>query len=201
MTIKLVEAISATVASEIYSVPTGKYFLIKSLVICNTSAVATSTVRLFLGGTYLVYDYVLKAGDSLIIGDLGLFLLAGEKITLQHAGSIASRISISGEEKDYVASNFLYKKVNGLATNGSNFVVQDDGFDWVIKAMYIMNPNPSVLTFSFYGQFVLINQKALGPNKSLIIPYPNILMPKGRTYTLSGDKNCYIGLILEKVVQ
>ncbi|PYE52483.1 hypothetical protein HUB98_26555 [Paenibacillus barcinonensis] len=201
MTIKLIEAASTTSASYPYEVPTGKYSLIKSLVICNLSGTENSTVSVHLGGTYLVYSYALKGGDSLIIEDLELFLLAGERILIQHNGVTSFRISVTVEEKDYDASNFPYKKVNGLATGGSPFVIQDDGSDWIIKAMYIINPNPTDLLFAFYGQFVLINNKKLGPSKSLIIPKSNIMMTKGRTYTFSGNKNCYIGLILEKVVQ
>ncbi|OPG94192.1 hypothetical protein B2I21_33560 [Chryseobacterium mucoviscidosis] len=191
-----------TTSTIVYTVPSGKYSVIKSAIICNSSTNTVVTFRLSMGGGNIAYDHTLKGGDTLVLDELDFPLLPGESITV--SGSTSSvRMLISGFERDYDSANYPYlKAVTVVTVGGGGIYSLANDFDAIIKSIVICNSTNTAATVSLNTSISLINSKLIKPYDTLIVPLPKIFLAKGKQlYHAATTSTAQFTIIMEKVVQ
>ncbi|PAD29795.1 hypothetical protein [Paenibacillus sp. 7523-1] len=195
----LLEGAMPTSSTNVYTVPTGKYAVVKSIIICNAAATAM-TIRVIIGGAYVAYNYTLKASDSLVLDELDIPLLEAENITIM--GSVAgASIFVTGFERDYKAAEYPYLKSNLIAST-SAVTTPANGFDSMIKSIIICNTNGSGTSsiLSMTNAWSVIDKKEIKAGDSLILPLPKMLVKNGRQLSFSATGALvYVTVVMEKV--
>lgn len=193
-------------STNVYAAPQGKYILIKSIILTNYSSV-DRTFNLIIGGIPLGYNHTLKANGTLVIDDTNLFLFPGDWIQVSCSASSSISMFVSGEERDYVLSDFPYKRNNGTIPNSTITVFPADSkYDWVIKSIIITNMATVAksIDIAANNQY-LLTKYSIKPNDTLIVPLPNLFIPKGNPLTMfassGGSGSPEFGLVAQKVVQ
>ncbi|WP_405131581.1 hypothetical protein MHB43_06620 [Paenibacillus sp. FSL H8-0317] len=192
---------ASSAATTVYSVPAGKYAVIKSIVIVNTTANLYRTFRLIVGGAYIAYDHSLQGSQTLVINDLDIPLMAGETIQVQGSGGSEVEFTISGFEEDYVAIDYDYSKRTALFTTSGNF--SGFGYNYLIKSIVICNTTnvDAKVTIDIDSTRKLMVEQSVIANDTLIIPNPDIFLP---TKTLSigvvTTAAVQVSIVLERVV-
>ncbi|MFJ2045797.1 hypothetical protein ACIOBL_19540 [Paenibacillus taichungensis] len=196
----LCEGSIPTTATSRYVVPSGKYAVVKSIVIVNGSSIADLMFTITIGGVALSYNHTLKANDALYLNELDIPLLPGEEIILSSSTS-NGRIIVTGLERDYVAQDYPYVKIN--ASLGSSYInLPANDFDSIMKSLILCNntgTDSRVMMSDTAGSYMLFNKLVKG-NDTMLIPLPNVFVAKRRQWQLQGA-GVKLSIILEKVVQ
>lgn len=196
---QLVYPLISTTSNISYTVPTGKYTVVKSIIISNGSS-ADLTYSLNIGGTYIATNRTLKGKGTLIIDDLCIPLLPSQTIVTQ-ASTGSCVMYISGVEKDYIKSNYPYTTINAVTTT-SLTAIPGRTSDMMIKSIIIHNVSTNtVAEVTVLMPWTFIPQKSLNPKETLIIPNINALLPSIYDLSYRATNNVYVTIILEKVVQ
>ncbi|MDK8191555.1 hypothetical protein QP794_15820 [Paenibacillus sp. UMB7766-LJ446] len=194
----LYSALMPTVSSSIYAPPTGKYAVVKSIVICNRSS-SDVTISLGAAGIVIIHSHTLKENGTLIINDLDVPIIPGTIISASASSAVVA-LSIGGFERDYVPSEYPYV-VAARSTPGS--VTLNSGNDWIVKSFVITNTTSteSAVSITFDGM-TLINLYKVKPYDSVILPLPKIFIKGGKVISSAHSGSIvHFGVILEKVVQ
>ncbi|MCM3204418.1 hypothetical protein [Paenibacillus illinoisensis] len=191
-----------TTSTIAYTVPNGKYAVIKSVIICNSSINTSVTFRLSIGGGNIAQDHTLKGGDTLVLDELDFPLLPGETIVI-YGSTSSARMIISGFERDYDSKNYPYLKVVTTVTvGGGGIYTPANDFDAIIKSIVICNSTNTNATVSMNTSVSLINCKIIKPYDTLIVPLPKIFLGKGKQlYQYTTTATAQVTIIMEKVVQ
>ncbi|CAM4460268.1 hypothetical protein [Paenibacillus xylanexedens] len=196
---QLVYPLISTTSSISYTVPSGKYTVVKSIIISNGSS-ADLTYSLNIGGTYIATNRTLKGKGTLIIDDLCIPLLPSQTIVTQ-ASTGSCVMYISGVEKDYIKSNYPYTTINAVTTT-SLTAIPGRTSDMMIKSIIIHNVSTNtVAEVTVLMPWTFIPQKSLNPKETIIIPNINALLPSIYDLSYRATNNVYVTIILEKVVQ
>ncbi|OMF66311.1 hypothetical protein MKY66_06395 [Paenibacillus sp. FSL R5-0766] len=196
---RLIHPIVPTTGSIAYTVPQGKYTVVKSIVITNSNS-PDLTYYLKIGGTFIAVNRTLKGKNTLIIDDLFIPLLPSETITVQASNS-GCVMYISGVEKDYIESEYPYTTINAV-TSTSPVNLPSRTTDVMIKSIIIHNLSTNVVPeVTVYIPWSFINQMKLNTKDTLIIPNLNVLLPSNHNLTYYATNNVYFTVILERVVQ
>ncbi|WP_419891397.1 hypothetical protein [Paenibacillus xylanexedens] len=196
----LFEGTIPSASTNVYTVPSGKYAVSKSIVICNGDS-AVMTFTLIIGGVNVAYSHNLAGYETLIIDDLDIPMLGSETITML-SSTVNGRIVITGFERDYVAEEFPYLKI--IANYSGWFTLPANDFDSILKSIVICNPNSTESRGSVMqtSSLALIYNKTIKPRDTVIIPLPKIFVPKGRQLMIAGTSSgLRFAIIFEKVVQ
>ncbi|OMF17258.1 hypothetical protein BK131_04650 [Paenibacillus amylolyticus] len=86
-----------TTSANLYTVPAGTTTQLKALTLCNKTTTA-ATVTISLAGTEIIYQYSVKANDTITIPFLDQVLQSGETITGLSGTASAINYYISGKE-------------------------------------------------------------------------------------------------------
>lgn len=182
----------------VYTVPTGKYAVVKSMVLCNPNSVDI-VFTLIIGGMYLSYGHLIKANSTLSINDLDIPILAGTVILMSSTSGNPLTTYISGFERDYVQSEYMYSMITGSQTTG----IGTGNTEFMIKSIVLcgnLAGGYATVTVKVAGQDVISAYK-MKEKDALILPFLNIYMPKQSTISVTITGTAYFGIILEKVVQ
>lgn len=191
-------AVIPTSSTNVYTVPAGKYSVIKSIIICNQSLYKT-TFRLSVNGLYVAYARTIQGKSTLVIDDLDIPFLAGS-ITLSSGSADALVVSISGFERDYVSSDYPYSTSVGSMSSTVNL---SSSYDWIVRTLIICNLSTSSATITVkVGDVNIIDSYTLSTVDSLILPSMKLFSAQGKpiVLTITGGTT-YYGLIAERVVQ
>ena len=191
-----------TTSATVYTAPTGKFAVSKSIIISNTSSSGVK-IRVMIAGFYVAYDHVIKAKSTLAIDDLDIPIVPGNSIAISSATANVVSIAISGFERDYVSGDFPY-----LLTTGTFYGSYPAGStnDWIIKSIVVCNTTTSVSTMNLkLGSITIMDSYKLKANDTIIVPSLNLYFARGQTLTYDTDSQVawpiYFGIVLEKVVQ
>ncbi len=191
-----------TADTTVYTVPSSKYAVVKSLTMSNNSATA-QTINVTIGGIRLMINYVVPAKDSLVINDLDIPMIQGETIQVRstEAGNNTA-MSFVGFERDYVASEYPYVKLNGLVQATATTLFTASGGDWILKRLIITCLSGNVMKFYTSISAVSFIDYQLNPWDTLYVPLQRLV---GNGTSILGtavglNNSLTYGLVLEKVV-
>ncbi|MGC5775667.1 hypothetical protein [Paenibacillus pabuli] len=201
---QLIHPLVPTTSTTAYTVPEGKYTVVKSIVINNINS-SDLTFTLRIGGAIIANNRKLKGNDTLVLNDLDVPLLPFEGIIVQ-SSNISCVMYISGYERNYSAVDYPYAKVNAITSSSESRLTWDDS-DMMIKSIIIHNSNGSgdtgsIVLVSVGAPWYFIANKAIKSKDTVIIPNINLFLGRGTGLTYKSDVlSAYITVILEKVVQ
>lgn len=196
----LFEGTIPSASTTVYTVPSGKYAVSKSIVICNGDS-AVMTFTLIIGGVNVAYSHNLAGYETLIIDDLDIPMLSSDVITMI-SSTVNARIVITGFERDYVAEEYPYLKT--IANYSGQFSLPSNNFDSILRSVVVCNPNSTTSNCSIFqtSSLPLIYNKLIKPRDTLIIPLPKIFVPRGRQLIVNATASgLRFAIIIEKVVQ
>ncbi|ETT50424.1 MULTISPECIES: hypothetical protein [Paenibacillus] len=186
-----------TTSSKVYTVPTNKYAVVKSAIICNYSA-SDALFTLTIGGSRIAQNHVIKPGATLVLSELDIPIIQGEEIYISSNISGLS-IFLTGFERNYEPAGYPFVKVTATSADS----IPSNDFDSIIRSIIICNGHGSVSSeVSMNTGWYLISKKVIKARDTLIVPLPKVFLPKGRpTNFISTGTNSWVTLILEKAVQ
>ncbi|MDR6723979.1 hypothetical protein J2W91_002441 [Paenibacillus amylolyticus] len=183
----------------VYTVPEGKYAVVKSIVLCNPNSIETNFTVL-IAGMHVAYGHILKPNSTLAIDNLDVPMLTGTQIIVFSASNSPLTAYISGFERDYVQSEYSYTLATGNSTTGIY-----TGEDRLIKSIVIVGGIGSTdgkFTIQVAGQ-TIINSYTIKPRDTLILPSTNVFHPKERNLNInisSAASTVYFGVIWERLL-
>lgn len=201
--------ITPSSTSKVYEPPSNKYAVVRSIMITNRSSVATS-YYLHIGSTNLGNTHSLQPHQVLMIDDVNIPILPGQGISARTDSASSVSMWISGEEVDYDISNFPYVSGYGtLQTSIGPLVNLDTSQDWMIKSLILSNTNYGssrtvAIRFATASSSIdVIPSLVIKPGDVLVIPLPNIILPKGTSITgrVTEASDVWCGITCMKVVQ
>lgn len=190
-----------------YEAPSNKYAVVRSIIITNRTSAVTQ-YYLHVGSTNLGNTHVLQPYQVLILDDVNIPVLPGQGITVRADTASSVAMWISGEEIDYDISNFPYVSGYGsMQTSVGPLVNLDASHDWMIKSLILSNTNTGssrTVTINFTTSSRVINvipSQVIKPRDILVIPLPNIVLPKGTSVTgfVTGASDVWFGITCMKV--
>lgn len=198
----LFSGVMPTADTTVYTVPSSKYAIVKCLTMSNNSA-TPQTINVTIGGIRLAINYVVPAKDTLIINDIDIPMVNGETIQIRstEAGSNTS-MSLVGFERDYVASEYPYVKLNGTVQATATTLFTASGGDWILKRAIFTSMTGNKLSFYTSISYASFIDYTLSPYDTLYVPLQR-LVSNGTNIlgTAVGYNNSLVyGLVLEKVV-
>lgn len=96
VTKRLAKGSVSTTSTSVYTVPAGTTTIIKAITVCNSGA-SDQNLSMTIAGTAIIWNYKIKAYDTIAIPFLDHILQAGETITLFSTGTNTTYY-ISGKE-------------------------------------------------------------------------------------------------------
>lgn len=198
---RLVDSIAPLSLTTAYTVPTRKYAVVKSAVICNqTSSDLLFTLK--IGGIDIATNHLLKGYGTLILDELDIPMLATERIMISSSNNNCV-MYLSGFERDYFVSEYPYLKIRTV-TNTSITTLPNNDFDAMIRSIIICNGNGSGVSsnVSVQAPWHIINNKEIKARDTLLIPNLKLFLPKERGISFIGTNTAVsLAIILEKVMQ
>ncbi len=86
-------------ATNLYTVPTAKRAIVKTVSLCNRTANAV-TATLKLGSQYFLYAYPMDPNDTIVLSPMDHVLAAGEIINGNASAATSLDIIVSGRVED-----------------------------------------------------------------------------------------------------
>ncbi|MDN8592012.1 hypothetical protein Q0V21_25020 [Paenibacillus sp. 11B] len=172
---------TATSPYVVYTVPSGKRVIIKSITVANP----TSTDQRFtitLAGYPIVYNHVIKAFDTFVLPAAGFVLNQIETISFGSAPTI--HINVTGVVFDTSerVKPYVLIRANTVTTSQTGTVFKDTLNDVLIKSVTFCNLTASDTTIALsIGDYQIIGGKLLKAYDTLTIPFLDQLLVKGET--------------------
>ncbi|GAB1157466.1 hypothetical protein YWY31_34910 [Paenibacillus illinoisensis] len=166
----------------VYTSPTNKKTIIKSIVVTNLSSSTEHTFSIALVGAAIAFRHVIKAGESLVLPAAGLVLQSNEQLAIGASNSV--HIRIIGEVIDASSSGspLVIQRANGLSTSQVGNTYLNASKDVLIKSVVFCNATASDATVNVTlgGNFIAFN-KTIKAYDTLIIPFVDQLLVKGES--------------------
>ncbi|MET3831037.1 hypothetical protein ABIC86_002503 [Paenibacillus sp. DS2363] len=183
-----------------YKVPTGKYAVVKSVIICN-SASSPVQVVLYIGNVYIMQQHTIKPNDTLIIDDMDIPMLETEEIRM-YASATGCVAHISGFERDYVESEFPYVRVRTAVVNTEGGFKVPGDVDAILKTVIICNSSSTNSNATIRCPQLILSQKEIKAFDTVILPKLKLFIPKSNSiYHMATANGMQATFIFEKVVQ
>ncbi|QLG42297.1 tail fiber protein [Paenibacillus sp. E222] len=156
----------------VYTVPTAKKIVIKSIVICNPQTIDV-TFSIKIGNVWFAYEHAIKTNDTIIFPVADQVLHEGRTIELSGTGP-SLNYRISGE---LMNNTTLYKSDvsrAGMATSSTAFY--PTGTRVILKSIAFCNPtaNEAAITV-LVGGVHIISGKKIKPYDTVIVPFANVI--------------------------
>lgn len=197
----LFEGDMPTSQTKSYTVPTSKYAVVKSAIICNTSTTDSAIIRLIVGGAFVVYGHTLKPNATLVLDELDIPQLAGDGVTILSSKAGVS-LTVTGFERDYVVGEYPYAVMTGEASSNSNGQIVVP-FNCIIRSIIVTNESGVGQSTNFFlstGITAYVSNKVIAGGDTLLVPMPKIYLPVGRLIAFASSTT-YVSVtfVFEKV--
>ncbi|WP_336781148.1 hypothetical protein [Paenibacillus illinoisensis] len=174
---------AATTPTAVYTAPSNKRVVIKSIVAYNPSS-SDQRFSIALAGYPIIHNHFIKAYDTLVLPVAGFVINPSESILFGTSSSVS--IIVTGLVFDAVERNkpFVVTRLNALTTTPSGLQFRDTSDDIMIKSVTFCNVSSSdtVIAFSL-GGYNLMGSKPLKAYDTLTIPFLDQLLVKGEYLT------------------
>lgn len=162
----------------VYTVPSNKRTIIKSVVVFNNSS-SEQRFTISLAGYPIIYNHVIKPFDSMLLPAAGFILNPIESLSFGCTSSIA--LTVTGIVFDATERNnpYIFARANGLGTLSTSNQVRDTANNILIKSVTFCNVTgtDTTIALSINGSS-LMGSKLLRAYDTLTIPFLDQLLIK-----------------------
>ncbi|HBU81774.1 MAG TPA: hypothetical protein DEF35_09060 [Paenibacillus sp.] len=175
----------------LYTVPTNYKTIIKSFIISNGSASGINVI-VRVANTEILFNYILKAKDTIVIPVMDQCLIAGNAITIYVSGASNTNVIscyISGIEA--LTTDPEYSGVArmglGIIPSSSSTIVSSWSKERIVKGIILCNTNSSdtEVTMEVGGVRILQGFSIKGYD-TILIPTTDLLIPASEVITAAG---------------
>ncbi|MER2061425.1 MAG: hypothetical protein ABS894_00690 [Aerococcus urinaeequi] len=160
---KLYGGYMPTVTTSIYTAPTGKRTVIKSMTVCNSSP-TTQTFHVMLNNIPFVWLRSIKPYETLVIPVFDQVLTSGQYISVLASAASSIHVRLSGYDTDRTdLITFRFKAgTSDTTVSGSKLLV---------KSIAICTDGSGQITFDMrFGTNYIICNQPLNPVDTILIP-------------------------------